>query len=150
MKAHLTRRYLFSASHRLHNDQMSPDENRATYGKCNNPHGHGHNYALEVTVSGQVEPSTGMICNLVDLDSCVEKEVLSRYDLENLNTRQEFVVTVPTTENLCIQIFDILQRRFPHAHLERVRLEETMMNSFEYAGEGDSPERFKRSALQNY
>ena len=136
MKAHLTRRYLFSASHRLHNDQMSPDENRATYGKCNNPHGHGHNYGLEVTVSGQVDASTGMICNLVDLDSCVEKEVLSRYDLENLNTRQEFSVTVPTTENLCIQIFDILQRSFPHAHLERVRLEETMMNSFEYAGEG--------------
>jgi 6-pyruvoyltetrahydropterin/6-carboxytetrahydropterin synthase len=137
MKAHLTRRYLFSASHRLHNDQMSADDNRATYGKCNNPHGHGHNYGLEVTVSGQVDPSTGMICNLVDLDSCVDKEVLSRYDLENLNTRQEFSVTVPTTENLCIQIFDILQRSFPHAHLERVRLEETMMNSFEYAGEGD-------------
>ena len=134
MKAHLTRRYLFSASHRLHNDQMSADDNRATYGKCNNPHGHGHNYGLEVTVSGQVDPSTGMICNLVDLDSCVDKEVLSRYDLENLNTRQEFSVTVPTTENLCIQIFDILHRRFPHAHLERVRLEETMMNSFEYAG----------------
>lgn len=136
MKAHLTRRYLFSASHRLHNDQMSTDENRTTYGKCNNPHGHGHNYALEVTVSGQVDPSTGMICNLVDLDSCVEKEVLSRYNLENLNTRQEFSVTVPTSENLCIQIFDILQRGFPHAHLERVRLEETMMNSFEYVGEG--------------
>jgi 6-pyruvoyltetrahydropterin/6-carboxytetrahydropterin synthase len=136
MKAHLTRRYMFSASHRLHSAEMSSDENRATYGKCNNPYGHGHNYALEVTVSGQVEPSTGMVCNLVDLDNCVEKQVLTRYDLENLNTKQEFVVTVPTTENLCIQIFDILQRSFPHAHLERVKLEETMMNSFEYAGEG--------------
>jgi 6-pyruvoyltetrahydropterin/6-carboxytetrahydropterin synthase len=136
MKAHLTRRYLFSASHRLHNAEMSADENQATYGKCNNPHGHGHNYALEVTVSGQVEPSTGMICNLVDLDSCVATEILSKYHLENLNTKQEFSVTVPTTENLCIQIFDILRRRFSHAHLERVRLEETMMNSFEYAGEG--------------
>ncbi|HZQ94693.1 MAG TPA: 6-carboxytetrahydropterin synthase [Candidatus Sulfotelmatobacter sp.] len=136
MKAHLTRRYLFSASHRLHSQEMSAAENRATYGKCNNPHGHGHNYALEVTVSGRVDPSTGMICNLVDLDSCVEREVLSRYDLENLNFRHEFAVTVPTTENLCIQIFDILRRSFPHAHLERVRLEETMMNSFEYAGEG--------------
>ena len=134
MKAYLNRRYLFSASHRLHSEIMSPEENRATYGKCNNPHGHGHNYTLEVTVSGQVDPSTGMICNLVDLDGCVEREVLSRYHLENLNTMQEFGVTVPTTENLCIQIFDILQRRFPHAHLERVRLEETMMNSFEYAG----------------
>jgi 6-pyruvoyltetrahydropterin/6-carboxytetrahydropterin synthase len=134
MKAHLTRRYLFSASHRLNSAQMSAEENLATYGKCNNPHGHGHNYALEVTVSGQVDPNTGMVCNLVDLDACVEREVLSRYDVENLNTLEEFAVTVPTTENLCIQIFEILQRAFPYAHLERVRLEETMMNSFEYGG----------------
>ena len=139
MKAYLNRRYLFSASHRLHSDSMSPEENRATYGKCNNPYGHGHNYTLEVTVSGQVDPSTGMICNLVDLDACVDREVLSRYHLENLNSMQEFSVTVPTTENLCIQIFDILQRRFPHAHLERVRLEETMMNSFEYTGDNGPP-----------
>ncbi len=134
MKAYLTRRYLFSASHRLHSMEMSLDENRATYGKCNNPYGHGHNYTLEVAVSGQVDPSTGMVCNLVDLDECVTKEVLTRYDLENLNQLQEFAVTVPTTENLCIEIFEILQRSFSHAHLERVRLEETMMNSFEYTG----------------
>jgi len=134
MKAHLTRRYLFSASHRLNSAEMSAEENRATYGKCNNPHGHGHNYALEVTVSGPVDQNTGMVCNLVDLDTCVEREVLARYNLENLNNIQEFAVTVPTTENLCIQIFEILQRSFPYAHLERVRLEETMMNSFEYAG----------------
>lgn len=134
MIAHLTRRYLFSASHRLHSAEMSAEENLATYGKCNNPHGHGHNYALEVTVSGPVDPSTGMVCNLVDLDACVEGEVLARYDIENLNHMEEFAVTVPTTENLCIQIFEILKRGFPHAHLEKVRLEETMMNSFEYAG----------------
>jgi len=134
MHAHLTRRYRFSSSHRLHSAAMSAEENRETYGKCNNPHGHGHNYALEVTVSGPVDRSTGMVCNLVDLDECVSKEVLSRYDLENLNHLQEFAVTVPTTENLCIEIFEILQRAFPHAHLERVRLEETMMNSFEYTG----------------
>jgi 6-pyruvoyltetrahydropterin/6-carboxytetrahydropterin synthase len=137
MKAHLTRRYLFSASHRLHSAGMSAEENRATYGKCNNPYGHGHNYALEVTVSGPVDPATGMICNLVDLDQCVEREVLTRYNLENLNALEEFSVTVPTTENLSIQIFEILHRRFPYAHLERVRLEETMMNSFEYAGGGE-------------
>ena len=135
MIAHLTRRYLFSASHRLHSAEMSAAENQATYGKCNNPHGHGHNYSLEVTVSGRVDPSTGMVCNLVDLDQCVEKEVLSRYDLENLNVLQEFAVTVPIMENLCIQIFEILRRSFPHAHLDKVRLEETMMNSFEYAGD---------------
>jgi 6-pyruvoyltetrahydropterin/6-carboxytetrahydropterin synthase len=138
MKAHLTRRYLFSASHRLHSAEMSPEENRSTYGKCNNPHGHGHNYTLEVTVSGQVEPSTGMVCNLVDLDVFIEREVLSRYNLENLNTLQEFAKTVPTTENLCIEIYEIMQRGFHQAHLERVRLEETMMNSFEYAGNQQS------------
>lgn len=134
MKAHLTRRYRFSASHRLHSEEMSAEENRATYGKCNNPYGHGHNYALEVTVSGPVADDTGMVCNLVDLDGLVEREVLSRYHLENLNTRQEFAVTVPTTENLCIEIFEILQRGLLQGHLERVKLEETMMNSFEYTG----------------
>jgi 6-pyruvoyltetrahydropterin/6-carboxytetrahydropterin synthase len=134
MKAYLTRRYRFSASHRLHSSEMSAEENRATYGKCNNPHGHGHNYSLEVTVSGPVDQSTGMVCNLVDLDGVVEMEVLSRYHLSNLNTLQEFAQLVPTTENLSVEIFEILQRNFPQAHLERVRLEETMMNSFEYAG----------------
>jgi 6-pyruvoyltetrahydropterin/6-carboxytetrahydropterin synthase len=133
MKAYLNRRYRFSASHRLHSDRMSDAENRATYGKCNNPHGHGHNYVLEVTVSGQVD-GNGMVCNLVDLDACVDREVVSRFDLENLNLAQEFAGKVPTTENLCTIIFDILKRKFTQAHLERVRLEETMMNSFEYCG----------------
>jgi 6-pyruvoyltetrahydropterin/6-carboxytetrahydropterin synthase len=134
MKAHLTRRYRFSASHRLNSEKMSAQENLATYGKCNNPHGHGHNYTLEVTVSGQVDPRTGMICNLVDLDGFVSREVVDRYDLENLNMLQEFSQTVPTTENLCVEIYEILHRGFQKAHLEGVRLEETMMNSFEYAG----------------
>ena len=134
MKAHLTRRYMFSASHRLHSDAMSDAENAAIYGKCNNPHGHGHNYALEVTVSGQVDPSTGMVCNLVDLDSFVQQEVLDRFDLQNLNMLPEFAQAVPTTENLSIAVYDILQRGFDKAHLESVRFEETMMNSFEYAG----------------
>ena len=134
MKAHLTRRYRFSSSHRLHSAEMSAAENASTYGKCNNPYGHGHNYILEVTLSGPVNPSTGMVCNLVDLDGFVEREVLSRFHLENLNTLQEFTQLVPTTENLSIEIFEILQRGFHKAHLERVRIEETMMNSFEYAG----------------
>ena len=138
MRAHLTRRYRFSASHRLHSPQMSADENHATYGKCNNPHGHGHNYALEVTVSGPVDSATGMVCNLVDLDGFVEREVLSRYHVANLNMLQEFAQLVPTTENLSVEIFEIMQRGFRQAHLERVRLEETMMNSFEYTG-GNEP-----------
>jgi 6-pyruvoyltetrahydropterin/6-carboxytetrahydropterin synthase len=139
-KAYLSRRYRFSASHRLHSDHMSDAENRAIYGKCNNPHGHGHNYTLEVTVSGSVERSTGMVCNLVDLDESVHREVISRFDIENLNMRPELAHSVPTTENLCILIFDllnqdILKRKFTQAHLDRVRLEETMMNSFEYSGD---------------
>ena len=130
MKAYLNRRYRFSASHRLHSDHMSDAENRAIYGKCNNPHGHGHNYVLQVTVSGQVDRN-GMVCNLADLDKCVQREVVTRFDLENLNTRPEFADVVPTTENLCTVVYDILKREFTQAHLERVRLEETMMNSFE-------------------
>jgi 6-pyruvoyltetrahydropterin/6-carboxytetrahydropterin synthase len=134
MKAHLTRRYRFSASHRLHSDAMTDMENAATYGKCNNPYGHGHNYSLEVTISGPVDEATGMVCNLMDLDGVVQREILGRFDLENLNTRPEFRQRIPTTENLCTAIYDILQRGFRHAHLEKVRIEETMMNSFEYAG----------------
>ena len=134
MRAHLTRRYMFSASHRLHSDNMSDAENAATYGKCNNPYGHGHNYVLEVTVSGPVNDQTGMVCNLMDLDGFVQHEILDHFDHQNLNTLPEFAKSVPTTENLCIAIYDILQRGFRHAHLEKVRFEETMMNSFEYAG----------------
>jgi 6-pyruvoyltetrahydropterin/6-carboxytetrahydropterin synthase len=135
MKAHLSRRYLFSASHRLHSESFSEAENQAAYGKCNNPFGHGHNYTLEVTVSGPVDEKTGMVCNLVDLDGFMNREVLERYDHENLNMLPEFAEQVPTTENLCMHIHEIVQRGFHFAHLERVRLDETMMNSFEYAGE---------------
>lgn len=134
MKAHLTRRYLFSASHRLHSPEMSEEENLRIYGKCNNVHGHGHNYALEVTVAGQVDPRTGMVCNLVELDSLVEREVLEKFGHENLNTLPQFRAMVPTTENLCIEIYRTLAEGFGEAQVEKVRLEETMMNSFEYWG----------------
>jgi 6-pyruvoyltetrahydropterin/6-carboxytetrahydropterin synthase len=134
MKAHLTRRYWFSASHRLHSEAMSEEQNRRTYGKCNNPYGHGHNYALEVTVSGAVEPQTGMVCNLTDLDGFVRKHVLDKFELSNLNTLAEFGGVVPTTENLCTVIYELLHQGFKPARVEKVRLEETMLNSFEYAG----------------
>ena len=134
MKAYLTRRYMFSASHRLHCDGLSDAENQATYGKCNNPFGHGHNYFVEVTVSGQVDPATGMVCNLVDIDNFVRREILNRFDHANLNTLPEFREQVPTTEVLSVVIYDILKQSFRAAHLEKVRIEETMLNSFEYAG----------------
>ena len=90
MKAHLSRRYLFSASHRLHSEAMSAEENQSTYGKCNNPFGHGHNCTVEVTVSGPVDNQTGMVCNLVDLDGFIEREVLARFGHENLNTTARY------------------------------------------------------------
>jgi 6-pyruvoyltetrahydropterin/6-carboxytetrahydropterin synthase len=125
---------MFSASHRLHSDDLSEAENREVYGKCNNPHGHGHNYFVEVTVGGQVDPQTGMVCNLVDIDDCVRREILDRFDHANLNTLDEFRGQVPTTEVLSVAIYDILKQSFRAAHLEKVRIEETMLNSFEYAG----------------
>lgn len=135
MKAYLTRRYWFAASHRLHTGKLSEAENRAVYGKCNNPYGHGHNYALEVTVSGSVAPDTGMVCNLVDIDRSVREQVLERFDHQNLNCIPEFRDLVPTTENLCIAIYNILKRSLPATHLDKVRLEETSQNSFEVVGE---------------
>ena len=135
MKVHLTRRYRFCASHRLHSAELSEAENRRVYGKCNNPYGHGHNYAVEVTVSGPVDPATGMVANLADLDGYVGRRVVEAFDLKYLNEEvAEFRATVPTTENLCREIYRRLET-FPAAHLERVRIEETAANSFEYRGE---------------
>ena len=135
MKVHLTRRYSFAASHRLHSPRLGEEENWRTYGKCNNPYGHGHNYVVEVTVSGPVEASTGMVADLGELDRYVEREVLETFDHKYLNEEvAAFRDRVPTTENICIEIYNRLQA-FPGARLERVRLEETSLNSFEYAGE---------------
>jgi 6-pyruvoyltetrahydropterin/6-carboxytetrahydropterin synthase len=131
----LTRRYSFAASHRLHSAKLSDAENQRLYGKCNNPHGHGHNYVVEVTLGGPVDPATGMIANLADLDSYVQRHVLDDFDHRFLNEEIEvFKSAVPTTENLCIEIYNRLNQ-FPGAHLERVRIEETSKNSFEYSGE---------------
>jgi 6-pyruvoyltetrahydropterin/6-carboxytetrahydropterin synthase len=126
---------MFSASHRLHSDKMSEQENLDVYGKCNNPYGHGHNYVVEVTVSGPVERQTGMVCNLVDLDGFVNAHIIERYDHQNLNLLSDFKQQVPTTEKLCIAIYEIMKRGFKAAHLQKVRIEETMMNSFEYGGD---------------
>ena len=134
MKVYLTRRYLFSASHRLHNPSLGDEANRETYGKCNNPHGHGHNYFLEVTVSGPPSVVTGMVCDLGVLDSTVTDTVIERFDHRNLNELQDFSTIVPTTENLTIRVHQILSRLPLPAHLESIRIEETANNSFEYAG----------------
>ena len=134
MKAHLTRRYKFSASHRLHSPQFSAERNLELYGKCNNPHGHGHNYKVEVTVSGLPDPETGMVCNLADLDGFVERVVMPRFAFSNLNELDAFRNVVPTTENLSRELFHLFRNQFQLATVESVRIEETMLNSFEYAG----------------
>lgn len=130
----LSRRYHFSASHRLHNTKLSEEENWRIYGKCNNPHGHGHNYTVEVRLSGKIDRDTGMISNLADLDKFVNERVIEPFDHRSLNEEvPEFKKTVPTTEILCMEIFKRL-KSFPHAKLEAVRVVETSNNSFEYAG----------------
>jgi 6-pyruvoyltetrahydropterin/6-carboxytetrahydropterin synthase len=133
MKVYLTRRYPFAASHRLHSAVLGEAANRETYGKCNHPHGHGHNYYLELTLSGPIAPETGMLCDLAELDSLVAREVLARFDHQNLNMLPEFHAQVPTTENLTLCIHQILTGIPLPAHLETIRVEETGNNSFEYA-----------------
>jgi 6-pyruvoyltetrahydropterin/6-carboxytetrahydropterin synthase len=142
LKIELGRRYRFSASHRLHTAHLSEKENYHVFGKCSSPHGHGHNYVVEVSVSGDVDQATGMIANLADLDAFVERHVLNDFDHKSLNDDvPAFRDRVPTTENLCMEIFQRL-KSFPKAKLERVRVEETGKNSFEYSGdnqEGNQP-----------
>lgn len=134
VKIELGRRYRFAASHRLHTDKLSEEQNACVFGKCANRYGHGHNYVLEISVSGDVDPATGMIANLADLDGFVQRKVLDAFDCRSLNEDvAAFRDVVPTTENLCIEIFERLQG-FPKAKLERVRVQETTNNSFEYDG----------------
>jgi 6-pyruvoyltetrahydropterin/6-carboxytetrahydropterin synthase len=131
MKAIFGRRYTISASHRLHADALSAEENRTTYGKCNNPHGHGHNYVVEVVVAGAVDTETGMIVNMAALDEAVRSRVIDRFDHANLNLDPLFVNRVPTTENLSRAVYALLRDALPAGELERVRVEETENNFFE-------------------
>lgn len=142
MMVSLTKRYRFSASHRLHNEALGEEENRRVFGKCNSPYGHGHNYIVEVTVCGPVNPATGMVMDPRLMDCAVEKEVLDRFGHTYLNVDvPNFQGKVPTTENLCVEIYNLLRPKLESteggARLEKVRLEETSSNSFEYSGTED-------------
>jgi 6-pyruvoyltetrahydropterin/6-carboxytetrahydropterin synthase len=138
--AYLSRRYHFSASHRLHTDALSAERNREVFGKCNNPFGHGHNYVVEVTLAGPVDPATGMVTNLADLDSFAQRNMLDLFDHANLNTLSPFREVVSTTENLSIEVWRIFSS-YPFARLFRVHIEETGNNAFEYFGEGNAPQQ---------
>ncbi|MGA2729619.1 MAG: 6-carboxytetrahydropterin synthase [Terracidiphilus sp.] len=131
MKAYFGRRYSLSASHRLHTDALSEEANRSAYGKCNNPHGHGHNYVIEVLARGPVDAGTGMVIDLVALDEVMRTRVLDRFDHTNLNLDPVFENRVPTTENLCKVIFGLLKTSLPAAELDYVRVEETENNFFQ-------------------
>ena len=137
MKAHLSRRYRLSASHRLFCPDLGAEANLALFGKCANPHGHGHNYVVEVTVSGSIDAETGMVIDLGVLDQQVQARVVEVFDHSNLNLHPCFQALVPTTENFCIEVHRRLRGHFGPAYLERVRIEETANNSFEYRGEQD-------------
>ena len=133
----LTRRYSFSASHRLHSPALSEPENARVYGKCNNPYGHGHDYVLEVSVRGPLDQETGRIVDLETLDSLVRREILDQFEHRNLNVDvPAFASAVPTTENVILEIHRRLagewMRAFPEGpSLDKVRIEETRRNIFE-------------------
>jgi 6-pyruvoyltetrahydropterin/6-carboxytetrahydropterin synthase len=134
----VTRRYAFSASHRLHAPSLTADENQRLYGKCNNPFGHGHNYVLDVSVSGPLDALSGRAVDPAALDRLVRERVLAAFDHKNLNEEVEaFGQVVPTTENLGLAIHERLKQNwssaFPGAwpRLEKVRIAETERNIFE-------------------
>jgi 6-pyruvoyltetrahydropterin/6-carboxytetrahydropterin synthase len=132
----LTRRYRFAAAHRLHTEALSDEDNRRVFGKCNNPNGHGHNYTLEVTVRGEINPETGMVTDLGRLDREVEDRVIRRFDHQHLNYDEAFARTVTTGENLVMLIWGLLEKAVPSGTLHKIGLVETRDNYFEYCGPG--------------
>jgi len=124
----LTRRYRFCAAHRLHTDFLTPQQNWAAFGKCNNPNGHGHNYVVLVTVRSEMGQDA---CE--DLDRIVEKTIVSRFDHQDLNQDPAFINTTTTGENLVKLIWDLLVEKMPERSLEKVGVIETRDNYFEYA-----------------
>jgi 6-pyruvoyltetrahydropterin/6-carboxytetrahydropterin synthase len=152
----LTRRYRFAASHRLHSHELSPAENARLYGKCNNPYGHGHDYVLEVTVGGKIDPETGVLVKLKDLDNLVETQVLKLFRNRNINMDvPPFREVVPTTENVVLVIAKLIEAGWrdmfgePSARLERVHIQETIRNGFEVVlgGSTEGKNRAKLSAV---
>jgi 6-pyruvoyltetrahydropterin/6-carboxytetrahydropterin synthase len=133
---YLTRKAEFSASHYYHNPDFSPEENQRIFGKCNNPHGHGHNYTLEVTVKGSVDPRTGFVVDLKELKDVMNREVLDALDHRFLNKEvPEFASRIPTTENIAIAIWQRLQPKLKAAQLHRVRVFETPDLFVDFYGE---------------
>lgn len=133
---YITRVQSFSACHRLHSLHLSDEENKEVYGKCNNPYGHGHNYKVEVTVRGKIDPVTGMVMNLTDLKRCIEEVIMIPLDHKNLDKDVPYFATVvSTTENLAVYIWDNMVKALPASLLHEIRIHETDKNIVIYRGE---------------
>lgn len=133
---YLTRKGHFAAAHRLHNPELSDEENLRIYGPCNNPNWHGHNYNLEVTIAGEPDPRTGMLCNLKDLDRVIRQTIIDQVDHKNLNLEVAFLDGVTTTvENLVLRFWQVLADQIPAGRLHEIRLYETERNVAIYRGE---------------
>lgn len=133
---YVTRQLHFNAAHRLHSDLLSDEENENTYGACNNPLGHGHNYDLEVTVVGEPDPVTGMVIDLKELKAIVERVVISKVDHKHLNHDVDFMQgIVPTAENIVIAFWRLLRDCFTGCRLYELKLYKTPRNMVVYRGE---------------
>ncbi len=132
---YVSRREVFSASHRLFDANLSDEENEKIFGKCSNPNGHGHNYTLEVTVCGEVNPSTGYLIDLKLLKEIIKKNIIQKVDHKNLNLDVDFLSgKIPTVENIVIAIWDQLENKIPSGKLYSVKIRETENNYVEYKG----------------
>jgi 6-pyruvoyltetrahydropterin/6-carboxytetrahydropterin synthase len=133
---YLTRRATFSAAHRLWSDRLSEEKNYLIYDKCANPHGHGHNYVLEVTVRGEPDPQTGMVMNLTEMKDIINEQVIDRVDHKHLNYDVPWLEgIIPTAEMLVIKFWERLEHSFPPGLLYEVKLQETENNCAYYRGE---------------
>jgi len=133
---YVTRTVRFNAAHRLHNPNKSDEWNRQTFGKCNNPNWHGHNFTLDVTVAGEPNPDTGFVIDLAELKRIIEEKIVSKVDHANLNLDVDFLQGImPSTENFAIAVWKELEHALPAGRLHTVRIRETENNVVEYRGE---------------
>ena len=131
----ITRKIEFSAGHRLFNPDFSDEKNKATFGLCNNPNGHGHNYVLEVTLSGEVCNDTGMVFDLKELKKLIQREIIDKVDHKNLNVDVEYLKgVIPTAENLAIKFWEILEPKITKGRLHEIKLYESERNYVAYRG----------------
>ena len=131
----ITRKIEFSAGHRLFNPNFSDEKNEATFGLCNNPNGHGHNYALEVTLSGEVCDDTGMVFDLKELKKLTQREIIDKVDHKNLNVDVDYLKgIIPTAENLAIKFWEILEPKINKGRLHEIKLYESERNYVVYRG----------------